>query len=98
MPVNLREYFAIKRSGLFDEKYYLLHNPDVRRGDLDPLMHYMKYGWKEGRNPSEKFDDRLYFQNKPGLLSANVNPLLDYLRTGSKVNYQQALRPKQLKK
>ena len=86
MPVNLREYFAIKRSGLFDEKYYLLHNPDVRRGDLDPLMHYMKYGWKEGRNPSEKFDARLYLQNKSGLLSANVNPLLDYLRTGSKVD------------
>ncbi len=79
---NLRDYFSIKHSSLFDEKYYLLHNPDVRRADVDPLMHFVKYGWKEGRNPSEDFDIQLYLQSKPSLLSADINPLVDYLRSG----------------
>jgi len=48
MLTNLRDYFAIKHSGLFDERYYLLHNPDVRRADIDPLKHFVKFGWKEG--------------------------------------------------
>ncbi len=82
MLTNLRDYFAIKHSGLFDERYYLLHNPDVRRADIDPLKHFMKYGWKEGRNPSEDFDIQLYLQSKPSLLSADINPLVDYLRSG----------------
>ena len=88
MLTNLKDYFAIKRSGLFDEKYYLLHNPDVRRADIDPLKHFVKYGWKEGRNPSEEFDIQHYLQSKPELLSANVNPLLDYLRSGTRAETQ----------
>jgi len=83
MPVNLWDYLAIKRSGLFDEEYYLRHNPDVRRADVDPLMHFVKYGWKEGRNPSADFDVQFYLQSNPSLLSANFNPLVDYLRSGS---------------
>ncbi len=60
MLTNLRDYFAIKHSGLFDERYYLLHNPDVRRADVDPLMHFVKYGWKEERNPGPLFDSKYY--------------------------------------
>jgi len=82
MPVNLWDYLAIKRSGLFDEKYYLLHNPDVRRADQDPLMHYIKFGWKEGRNPSEKFDMYYYLNTYPDVKNAGINPLFHYLRHG----------------
>jgi len=67
MLTNLRDYFVIKHSGLFDEKYYLLHNPDVRRADIDPLKHFIKYGWKEGRNPSENFDTSYYLSNNISL-------------------------------
>ena len=83
-----RDYRAIKHSGLFDPDYYLLNYPDVRRADIDPLKHFVKYGWKEGRNPSEEFDIQHYLQSKPELLSANVNPLLDYLRSGTRAEIQ----------
>jgi GT2 family glycosyltransferase len=80
MLTNLRDYFAIKHSGLFDEKYYLLHNPDVRRADINPLKHFMKYGWKEGRNPSESFNTNFYIENHPSVKSDNINPLVHYIR------------------
>ncbi|MBP8708334.1 MAG: putative glycosyl transferase [Firmicutes bacterium ADurb.Bin419] len=79
MLTNLRDYFAIKHSGLFDEKYYLLHNPDVRRADIDPLKHFVKYGWKEGRNPSESFNTNFYIENHPSVKSENINPLVHYI-------------------
>jgi len=80
MLTNLRDYFAIKHSDLFDEKYYLLHNPDVRRADINPLKHFMKYGWKEGRNPSESFNTNFYIENHPSVKSDNINPLVHYIR------------------
>lgn len=51
----LRDYLTIKRSKMFDAAYYLRINKDVRLSDIDPLMHFVKYGWKEGRNPSANF-------------------------------------------
>jgi len=44
------------KSGYFDAKYYLRQNEDVRRSDIDPLVHYVKYGWREGKSPSERLE------------------------------------------
>ena len=74
------EYQTIKRSGLFDPTYYLLHNPDVK--DANPLSHFIEYGWKEGRNPSQAFDTRFYLATNPDVQKAGGNPLLHYLRFG----------------
>ena len=38
---------------IFDEKFYLKSNPDVLAAKVDPLTHYVKFGWKEGRMPSD---------------------------------------------
>lgn len=51
-----KDYLLIKKSGCFDARYYLANNPDVRRADIDPLMHFLKYGWKEGRSPSRQME------------------------------------------
>jgi glycosyltransferase involved in cell wall biosynthesis len=72
----------IKRSGLFDAEYYLLNNPDVRRADVNPLMHFVKVGWKEGRNPSAFFDISYYLQSNLDIQEAGVNPLYHYLKFG----------------
>ena len=79
---NWREWLLIRRSGYFDSRYYLLNNPDVRRADIDPLSHFIKYGWKEGRNPSEKFDINYYLQINSDVKKANINPLVHYLKFG----------------
>lgn len=77
-----RDYSLIKQNNLFDAEYYLLNNPDVRRADVNPLMHFVKIGWKEGRNPSAHFDVKYYLQTYPDVREAGINPLFHYLRFG----------------
>jgi glycosyltransferase involved in cell wall biosynthesis len=69
---------------LFDRDYYLTHNPDVREAGVDPLQHYLCYGWKEGRDPSSTFSSRLYLETNPDVAVAGINPLVHYLRNGRK--------------
>ncbi len=54
------EVKAIRKSGLFDESYYLSMYPDLQPPPHDPVRHYCKYGWREGRNPSDDFDTNSY--------------------------------------
>jgi len=91
MLMNLKRWIDTKivaRSGEFDSHYYLLQNDDVRRADLDPLSHYMRFGWKEGRDPSSRFSTNFYLQNNPDVLQAGTNPLLHYARFGKKEGRQ----------
>jgi len=77
-------YRLIKKSGLFDPVYYLMNNPDVRAADIDPLRHYLKFGWKEGRNPSERFDTSFYLESNPDLKQSGENPLAQYIKHEAK--------------
>lgn len=79
---DLINYFIIRFSGLFDSRYYLKNNRDVRQADLDPLWHFVKFGWKEGRNPSKDFDTRYYLETNLDVETAGINPFVHYLRYG----------------
>ena len=78
------EYKTIKKSGLFDEKYYLETYEDVRKSDINPLKHYIKNGWKEGRNPSKRFDTNFYLDSYPDVRDAKINPLVHFIKYGNK--------------
>ena len=69
----------IMDTGLFSPCYYLLHNPDLFANKIDPLWHYMEYGWKECRNPSAEFNTNDYLDNHPHLIEKNINPLLHFI-------------------
>jgi hypothetical protein len=45
-------YLRVRRSGEFDRTEYLSAYPDVAQARLDPLMHYVEHGRREGREPS----------------------------------------------
>ena len=77
------QYLLILKSGLFDRYYYLFQYPDVRQADIDPLLHFIKFGWKERRNPSEKFNTSFYLEQYEDV---NENPLIHYIRIGKKEN------------
>jgi GT2 family glycosyltransferase len=79
-----RDYKIIKKSGLFDEEYYLRAYPDVRKADIDPLWHFVKYGWREGRNPSKDFDLNYYLTIYPDVKEAGINPVVHYVKWGKK--------------
>ena len=62
----------------FDSAYYLKQNPDVAAAGLDPYMHFITYGWKEGRAPDAFFDVNYYQQQNPDVAASGINPLLHY--------------------
>lgn len=43
----------LKANEIFDGEYYLLKNKDVAAANIDPAIHYVQYGYKEGRYPSK---------------------------------------------
>jgi len=71
------------RSGLFDAAYYLTHNPDVVEAGVSPLLHFVRHGAREGRNPSRFFDTSWYLQQNPDVAAAGTNPLIHYIRHGA---------------
>lgn len=77
----------IESSPLFDKKWYLAKNPDVKRSKIGAAKHYYKIGFKEGRNPSPLFDNKEYLRNYPDVAALGINPLLHYIQEGEKKGY-----------
>lgn len=72
----------IRASGLFDENWYLSKNPDVAQAKVDPLLHYLRYGGFEGRDPGPEFNSSWYLATYKDVKKAKINPLIHYLRYG----------------
>lgn len=65
-----------------DRAHYLATYPDVLASGDDPLTHYCRYGWREGRNPSRSFDTRYYLETNPEVAARDINPLWHYAALG----------------
>jgi O-antigen biosynthesis protein len=66
----------------FDSVYYLRRNEDVRNANLDPLSHFIDYGWRERRNPNAMFDTGYYRASNRDVAEADTNPFYHYLVVG----------------
>ena len=82
----MSDYNLIKKSDLFDSEYYLSQNENVRRTKMNPIKHYLKFGWKVGRNPSAEFDNNEYLNKRPDVRVAGICPLVHYIKFGKKKN------------
>lgn len=78
-----REYALLSRSILFSTDWYLQTYPEVAAGNWDPLLHYIRYGWRERRQPGPWFDAEYYRQCYPDVAAMDVNPLWHYLVFGA---------------
>ena len=78
------DYELIFRSKYFDKHWYLKTYPDVKKAGVDPVKHYLQFGWKEGRNPSKKFSTNDYLDLNADVKRAKINPLLHYEKYGKK--------------
>lgn len=81
------EYYHLKKEklrGMFNDRFYLNTYPDVLQAGMNPLFHYCKYGWKEGRNPSSEFNTTFYLNSNPDVKKSGMNPLFHYLVYGIK--------------
>jgi GT2 family glycosyltransferase len=69
----------VRESRLFDASYYLRANPDIAAAGVDPLEHWVDFGWREWRNPSEDFDMEFYARLMP---PQYPNAIIHYLFEG----------------
>jgi hypothetical protein len=71
----------------FDTKAYLIHNPDVAAGGVDPLAHFLQFGQAEGRQAYASmgagklvggFDAEYYMFHNPDVAASGVDALWHY--------------------
>ena len=74
--VTISNLFLIRRSGLFDSDWYLAQNPDVKQAKLNGMLHYLRHGGFEGRDPGPRFSSSNYFQIYEDVKKAGMNPLI----------------------
>ncbi|PZO13577.1 MAG: hypothetical protein DCF25_15890 [Leptolyngbya foveolarum] len=68
---------------LFDSQYYRATNPDLAiDSDRELLLHYLRQGSAEGRNPNPLFDDQFYRDRHPELAATGTHPLAHFHRFG----------------
>lgn len=76
----------IKKSGFFDDIYYLEQYPDITDAGVDPLWHFSTHGGMEYRNPSSYFDSSYYARTQQLSQEERVNPLIHYLKYNTNVD------------
>lgn len=79
-----QELNTIHGSSLFDEHWYLEHNPDVVLAKVDPALHYLRSGAFEGRDPGPNFSSSWYLNTYEDVKKNGINPLVHYVKYGIK--------------
>ncbi len=76
----------MRAANLFDPNLYRILNPDVARAGVDPLMHYVADGAREGRQPHPLFDVGFYLDQVPDRTERDSNVIWHYARFGSSLD------------
>jgi GT2 family glycosyltransferase len=66
----------------FDEDFYRAKNRDVDFDETDPLVHFLRTGWREGRDPTPWFSLETYLDRHDDIQRSQINPFLHYLSYG----------------
>ena len=81
---------------LFDCDYYLRQYEEITNTDQKPLIHFLKIGWREGKNPSSEFNTTYYLNRYSDVRQSGLNPLVHYIRFGKEEG--RAINPSQGKR
>jgi hypothetical protein len=65
-----------------DAAFYHERYPDVRETGIEPALHYLDHGWREGRDPHPLFSTVFYLDCHPDVRRSGGNPFLHFLREG----------------
>ncbi len=63
----------------FNAEWYLKQYPEVLQAGEDPLVHFLKYGWKNAYNPGKDFNMQEYLNENSEIFDLGL-PLLDYMQ------------------
>lgn len=72
----------LEQSSLFDRDWYLETYPDVATSGIDPALHYLETGWREGRDAGPAFSTSAYLRANADVAAHGLNPLLHYVEYG----------------
>ena len=61
----------------FDQQYYLSHNLPLN--GLEPIEHFVAFGWRHGFNPRRDFSISDYLRANPDVGRAKINPFWHYI-------------------
>ena len=81
-PVTRNDRALAEQLGLFNAHWYCAEYPDVAASGADPFVHYMQYGWCEGRKPAPGFSAQDYAQLERGFNPHECNPIIHLLQMG----------------
>ena len=70
-PRSRRELLAA-----FDRDFYCCTNSDIPQISPLPLLHYIFFGYREGRLPSPDFESEMFLRAHPDPSAGKTNPLL----------------------
>jgi GT2 family glycosyltransferase len=76
---NLNDYINYILNNNFDKDFYLKTYEDIRINNVEPISHYLNYGWKENRKPISYFDTEWYKEN---IDFGDFNPFIHWLLIG----------------
>ncbi len=78
------DVIIVAATGLLDPDFYLVNGTDVAQASLDPVQHFCRFGWQEGRKPNMYFDTEWYRRTNPQVAHIGINPLIHYIVEGEK--------------
>ncbi len=82
LRIDAGDLLILQRSGLFARTWFLERHADLNEAGVDPLVHYSRYGWKEGRWPNPYFDPAWYLGRNRDVRESGLEPLLHYIEHG----------------
>ena len=71
----------------FDTTYYQKNTPIVHYLEMDPLLHFLRYGLYTNQKPTPDFSPFEYFNRYPHLLHNRINHFIDSLIIPKKKNF-----------
>jgi hypothetical protein len=84
LQVQLSKYVPsiIYKEPYFDPFWYSLKYSALSEKEFNPLDHYMRHGWQEGRKPNPLFDPIWYLSEYPDVQATGLDPLAHYIIFG----------------
>lgn len=81
---NAREADTVRLlDGFVDVDWYSDRYPDISSAGIDPMLHFVRFGAAEGRDPNRFFDSAWYLRRYPDIAASGMNALLHYLQVGA---------------
>lgn len=94
--ISSRENWRKDPSDFFDVDFYLNAHDDVRNSKFVPVVHYLKFGWREGRIPHPDFDRQAFLNAHPNVDTEKFDAAQACVMMYGSYNWNETIRKSRL--